>query len=398
MSAPPSTRFLVALAAIAFIAPLAIHSYLPVLPAVQSAFGISSAQAGVTFSITLFVMACTTLIYGSLSDRYGRRRVLLAGLALFVAGSALSALAESFAGLVAGRVIQAIGAGAAVALNRAIAHDAYGPDQLVKVIAYLTMAYTLGPMTAPFIAGVLIEQFGWRSTFWLATIAGAAIVAAAWSVLHETRPAGTKIRGLASMLREYVVLMRNPRFAAFVLQTGFSTGAFMAMAAAAAYLMIDYLGRSPSEFGRYFLLCPLGYFCGNLIASRLSGRVAVEPMVLAGTLLMTVAIAVQSGLILAGHIGPLEIFVPGAVLTFAQGLAMPNAQTGAMRLAPGAAGTAAGIAVFCQMFLGAVGVEAYALLADGTPTPMVIAVLTGTVLGLVAGVAAYALPRPAASG
>ncbi|MFM9887307.1 MAG: multidrug effflux MFS transporter [Burkholderiales bacterium] len=389
----PDARFLASLASIALIGPLAVHLFLPVLPEVQKAFNMSSALTGATFSVTLLMVACSTLVYGSLSDRYGRRPVLLSGLALFVLGSALSAIAGSPLALILGRILQAIGAGAPASLSRAIASDAYGPERLVKVLAYLTMAYTLGPMLSPSIGGALIDMFGWRSTFWFALIVGAVIALGAWRVLYETRPPVRAAPSGSGLFRGYATLLRQPRFCGFVLQTGFSTATFMATATAASFLMQNYLDRPASEFGLYFMLFPIGLFLGNFVASRLSGRVAVEIMVLSGSVLMACAIAVQAALMLSGIIAPLVIFIPGFVLTFAQGIALPNAQSGAMRLAKTASGTAAGLGVFCQAFLGAVGAQTYAFLADGTPIPMVITVTACALLTLLAGTIPFVL-RP----
>src|SRR5579864_1330551 len=140
-TATPGPLFAIALASISLIGPLAVHLFMPVIPAVKAALGLTDAMAQLTFSIALFGMAFATLFYGSLSDRYGRRPILLSGLALFLVGSAISALADSMLPLVIGRLVQAIGAGCGITLVRAIAQDVYGPSRLVKAIAYLTMAY-----------------------------------------------------------------------------------------------------------------------------------------------------------------------------------------------------------------------------------------------------------------
>src|SRR5438128_1297170 len=138
VSHTPDRTFALALASIALIGPLAVHLYLPVIPAIKAALGISDALAQLTFSVSLFGMAFATLFYGSLSDRYGRRPVLLSGLALFLFGSVVSLVAETANALVLGRLVQAIGAGCALTLVRAIARDAYRAEQLVMAIAYLT--------------------------------------------------------------------------------------------------------------------------------------------------------------------------------------------------------------------------------------------------------------------
>ena len=393
MRRSPDLIFLVVLASITLIGPLAIHVFLPAMPEVKKAFAISDAMVGLTFSVTLVVTAFVTLAYGSLSDRYGRRPVLLTGLILFTVGGAVSAVADSVISLIVGRIIQALGAGCGVTLARAIGRDAYGADGLVKVIAYLSMAYAIGPMIAPLFGGMLIDIFGWRSVFWFAVLAGAIITTAVYAVLYETRPIDEISAGSSGLLRSFGELLAQPRFAGFVLQTGFATGTFYAMAISSSFLMKDYLGRSATEFGFYFLVFPVGLLSGNLLSSRLSRRFSIENLVLAGAVINLVAAMVQSAFILGGYLNPAILFVPSFLVTFGQGIALPNAQAGALRVIPRLAGTAAGIGVFCQMFLGAVFSQIYTLLADGTPMPMVITVSVAAVLTLVAGLIPFVLNR-----
>src|SRR5258705_11645353 len=170
-SRKPGRAFTLALGLTALITPLSVHLFFPVIPAVKVALGLSDARAQLTFSIALFGMAFATLFYGSLSDRYGRRPVLLSGLALFLFGSVISLMAETVNALVLGRLVQAIGAGCALTLVRAIARDAYRAEQLVKSVAYLTMFGTLGPMVSPFIGVVLPGPLGWRRVVGLSVLA-----------------------------------------------------------------------------------------------------------------------------------------------------------------------------------------------------------------------------------
>ena len=161
----PGHTFAIALGLVALITPLAVHLFLPVIPAAKVALGLSDAMAQLNFSIALLAMAFATLVYGSLSDRYGRRPMLLSGLLLFLAGSAIAALAETAATLLLGRVVQAVGAACGMTLVRTIARDAYRTEHLVRAISYLTMFYTLGPMVSPLFGGLLIDTLGWRSVF-----------------------------------------------------------------------------------------------------------------------------------------------------------------------------------------------------------------------------------------
>ena len=391
----PGALFATALGAITLIGPLAIHLFLPVMPAVKTAFAISDALVELTFSITLFTMAIVTLFYGSLSDRYGRRRVLLGGLTLFVIGSALSAFATSVAMLLVGRVIQAVGAGSGLTLSRAIARDAYGPEALVKAIAYLTMAYTIGPMIAPTFGGLLMDMFGWRAAFWFALAASAAILATSYFVLFETRHRNDSPVRHGRVLSHYATLLSSGRFIAYVLQSGALSFAFFAIAAASPLLMKDILGQGGVEYGLYFMMFPFGYTIGNWISVRLSGRVPIDTMVLLGSILSFILFTGQAVFILAGALSPLLIFVPGGLVSFAQGLSMPNAQAGAMRIEPSLAGTAAGLGVFAQMFLSAVSSELFGILSDGTALPMIDLTMTGAVVGLGAAIAAFIYGRRA---
>lgn len=390
----PGIAFAVVLGAITLIGPLTIHLYLPAMPEVKREFGASDALVQLTFSIVLIAMAVSTPIYGSLSDRYGRRPVLLAGFLLFLTGSLISAIAPTLSVLIAGRLVQAIGAGCGITLSRAIARDAYGPAALVTAIAYLTMAYTLGPMIAPPFGGILIDTFGWRSEFWFAFAAGAMILVAVFFVVHETHGKKDRPVRAGSILSHYASLLADRRFLAFVLQSGFMSVTFFAIAAASPFLMKDLLGRSASEYGLYFMCFPIGYCIGNFVSSRLSGRVGIEKMVLAGSLLCFVMATGQSLAILAGYLTPAILFMPGGLMSFAQGLSLPNAQAGAIRVQPAIAGTAAGLGVFVQMFLSAIAVEFYGLLADGTPGPMIAISMIGAILAI-ASAGLLFIPREA---
>ncbi len=367
------------------------------LPAIREAFGIGNALAQLTFSITLFTMACMTLVYGALSDRLGRRPVLLAGLALFLVGSAISAMADSVFLLISGRIIQAMGAASGLVISRAMARDLYGADRLVGAIAYLTMAYALGPMLSPPVGGALGDAYGWRAIFWFALGAGAVIALAAALVLHETHPREKRLRGhIRSTFTGFRHLFSDIRFNAFVLQSGFSSGTFFALAAGTAFLMQDYLNRPAAEFGLWFCLFPLGYWLGNLISTRTAGKVSIETMVLVGSVGTAASIALVVGFILSGIVTPITIFAPGLALTLSQGLSLPNAQAGAINVASNLAGTAAGIGVFVHLFGGGFFSQVFGLLSDGTPIPLVITVTISAMLTLIAGLVAYAKrPQPA---
>jgi DHA1 family bicyclomycin/chloramphenicol resistance-like MFS transporter len=274
-----------------------------------------------------------------------------------------------------------------------IARDAYCAEHLIRTIAYLTMFYTIGPMIAPFVGGVLIDTLGWRAVFGFALAAGGAILLAAFLAIPETRPAAAAAASETGVLRGYAALLRKPVFTGFVLQSGFNSGAFMTLASAAAMLMKESLQRPATEFGLYFLLFPGGFLLGNLVSSRIGNRASNETMVLCGASLAMCAILVQALLLLNGFLSPLTIFLPGFFLTMAQGIALPYAQVGAMAVAPLLAGTAAGVGVFMQHFWAALFTQIYGLIADGTPRPLVLMTLLGGMLGLASGALPFVMAR-----
>jgi DHA1 family bicyclomycin/chloramphenicol resistance-like MFS transporter len=199
------------------------------------------------------------------------------------------------------------------------------------------------------------------------------------------------------VVRAYAALFSRLRFNAFVLHSGFITGAFMVMATASASLMTELLHRPATEFGIYFLLFPVGFFAGNLLSSRIGNRMAGETMILLGSLLALVSVTGQALALWQGLLTPLAFFLPGTFITMAQGIAMPYAQVGAMAEIPRYAGTAAGVGVFMQNFWAAAFAQLYGFLADGTPQPMVGIELFCGVLVLGVGTIPYLLKRRGAS-
>jgi len=391
---PPGPIFLLTLVSITLVSTMTMHFFLPVMPEVKKAFASSDGVVGATFSMALFVMAASTLVYGSLADRLGRRPVLLSGLALFCAGSLISVFAVSIEMLIAGRVVQALGAGCGVTISRAIARDRFGADQkLVTVISYLAMASTLGPTFSPLIGGLLVDSVGWRGALWFAVLMGVLVLTAAWRVLAESRPAGDDMEESRGALRNFASLLRNPLFLGYVFSTGMSSGTFMGVAAALAFLMKDTLGRSATEFGLYFMLFPTAYSVGMFCAARLSTRMSMELQILIGGIGMALMVAAQAAALLAGYLSAALLALPWAAISFAQGLITPNAQAGAIRVRPHLAGTASGLTMFIHFSLGALFSQIYLLIADGTAVPMVIVMTVGTGLTLVFCVLAW-VKRP----
>jgi DHA1 family bicyclomycin/chloramphenicol resistance-like MFS transporter len=385
-------RFLAVLIGVAVLGPVAIQILLPALPAVQAGFGVAAGTAQLVLSLSMLALALATLVYGPLSDRLGRRPVLLASLALYLAGSLICVVAPRLWVLLAGRVVQAVGGAAGMVLSRAMARDRYGAEGSTGIIAYLFMAIILAPMPAPAIGGLLTDHIGWRANFAAAGALGLAVAAAVTSGLEETLRARGTPPGIREMLRAYGTLLRTRAFLGYALQSAFAMGAFFAFIAASPYIVVSALGRPATEYGLYFFLVSLGLVLGNFGAAKLAGRIARDRAILFGSILAVLAMLASLLLGLRGDSTPLGIFVPGAFLALGCGFALPGAVAGAIGVVPEAAGSAAGLSGFFQLFASALFAQAASTWQNGTALPMTIIVAIAAALALLA-FAALIRPR-----
>ena len=377
----PRWYFFVALVSMTFIGPLSLHLFIPAMPAVKEAFGASTGMAQLTMSLAMLSMAFFTVAYGGLSDRFGRKRVLLGGLVLFTCGAAACMIAANLPMLLAGRILQGAGAGCGVVLARAIARDVYGQERVAQVIAYLTTAYVLGPMFAPMIGGQLTTLFGWRALFSLASVVGLLVIVTVTFAVPETRAHSTAApRGVFA---GYKSLLKQRRFVGFMLQPGLSSAAFFTQATAASFLAAEHLGADAADIGLWFFAFPIGFMAGSFISGRIGGNRSIEFMTILGGVIGVVNGALLVGWLYFGGVSMAALYIPGMFVSLAQGLSMPYAQAGAMAVDSQLAGSASGAVVFSQFFWPAALQQLTGLLADGTWVPMAavhIAAVTGALL------------------
>ena len=364
-----STPALMALlAAITALAPFSLQIFLPALPAIQASFAVAPGLVQLALSLSILANAVANLAYGPMSDRFGRRPVLLVGLAAFIAGSLGCALAPSIELLIIARIVQSIGGAAGMVLARAIVRDLYDRERSASIIAYLTMAMVVAPMLAPTIGAVLLDIASWRAIFYLVTGIGVVLTWPIVVTLAETRP--PEARRLGGPLIGAGALLRSGLFWSYVLQSTFGICVFFAFIAGAPYFMINVLGRSATEYGLWFILVSAAFMAGNLVAGRYSPRIGLDRMVLAGSLLAVASAGLALVLLLGGAWTPLALFGPMMAVGLGNGFSVPNAQAGALSVFPLLAGTASGIAGFSQMFMAALVSQAVGMLQNGTPYPM----------------------------
>jgi DHA1 family bicyclomycin/chloramphenicol resistance-like MFS transporter len=380
---------LLLLVALTAAAPFSLQIFLPALPAIQAAFGVSAGTAQLVLSLSILANAIATLTYGPLADRYGRRPVLLGGLAAFLAGSIVSTVAPTVGILVFGRVVQSVGSAAGMVLARAIVRDLYDRDTAARMIAYLIMAMVVAPMMAPTIGALLLDFIGWRAVFGLVALFGVVLIADTWLRLEETRPTDAPSGSFVQVFRGSGELIREPAFAAYVMQSSFQICVFYSFLAGAPYFMIQVLERPATEYGIWFMIVSAGFMAGNFTAARITARVGLDRMILVGTVAALAIACFALALFLTGEWRPMALFLPMMAIAFANGLTVPNAQAGAISVRPLLAGTASGLAGFSQMFAAAVVSQVVGMLQDGTPYAMAVAMVLMATLSLLG----FVLPR-----
>lgn len=377
--ARPSILILIALAAVS---PLGINMYLPSMPGMARSFGVDFATVQLTLSLYFAAVACGQLVVGPLSDRFGRRPVVLAGLALFVTGSLICLAAPTIWILIAGRVIQALGGCAGLALSRAIVRDIYPRDEAASMLGYVIMGMAIAPMIAPSIGGLLDVLYGWQATFAFLALFGGAVLVFALTTLHETAPARSGSPDTGALIRSYRLLVASPAFWGYTLTIAFSSAVFFAFLSGASYVMVDILGRSPAEYGLYFVVVSGGYVVGNFTSGRFARHLGPHRMMLGGVLLSLASVAVMAGAFAAGWIAPLTLFGPMFFVGAGNGFVMPNGIAGAVSVRPEVAGAAAGLSGSFQIGGGALVTPVVGALLDDSVWPLVGVMATCALLAL----------------
>ena len=359
---------------------LAISIYIPSMPAIAEALDTGMGRVQLTLTLYLIGFAISQLIYGPLSDRFGRRPALLSALVVFFFASIACTLAPSIEFLIAARIVQAFGGCAGVVLTRAIVRDVYDRTESARVMAYLGMAMGLAPALAPLLGGQLQVMFGWRANFAFMVIACMVAFIATWARLREThhhRSAG----GTRSfnMLRGYVRLLRSPTYLGYAFNGAFLTAGFFAFFSSAPIVVIQIMGLTPDLLGYFTLFMPAGFITGNFFVSRLVYRYSIDQLIVVGNLIAVSAMATMVGIALTGHIGIAAIVGPVFFLGLANGFALPNNLAGAVSVNPSIAGTASALLGFMQMLLSALATIAVGFLQHESQLTMASIMLVTTV-------------------
>ncbi len=317
-----------------------MNVFLPSLPAIARHYDADYALVQLTISGYLGITALLQLFFGPLSDRYGRRPVLLGALSIFLVATLGCALAPDIQTFLAFRMLQASVA-AGMVLSRAIVRDMVARDQAASMIGYVTMGMAIVPMIGPAIGGFLDQNFGWQASFYATLLFGIVTLAMAWGDLGETN--ANRSASFTEQFRAYPELLRSRRFWGYSLTAGFASGAFFAFLGGAPYVATEILAMSPTQLGLYMGVIALGYLLGNFLSGRFSRRFGVNRMMLAGGATTTFAMLLALTLFGLDLQHPMAFFGSFFFMGVGNGLTLPNANAGIVSVRPQLAGSASGL-------------------------------------------------------
>lgn len=345
---PPTVFTLICLTGVAT---LSLNMFLPSLVNIASEFEVGYTLVGVSIAGYLMVTAALQLLIGPLSDRYGRRPVLLVAIIVFALASLGCLLAQNIWVFLLFRMMQGtIVAGGA--LSRVVVRDMLPPREAAGLLGYIAMAMAVAPMLGPMIGGALDELFGWRSNFLVFALIGAALLALTWVDLGETNrdPSET----FKDQIRAYPVLFRSARFWGYAGCMAFSVGAFFAFIAGVPLVASELYDMSAGTLGIYLGSITGGFFLGSLVAGRLARRFALTTMMLSGRVIACLGLTTGITLFSIGNTHEFALFGSTLFVGFGNGITMPSSNVGVMSIRSDLAGTASGLAGALTVLAGAV--------------------------------------------
>ena len=345
-----SRLMLLMLVAMTGVAPISLYLLVPALPKLALTFGRDISIAQMTVSLYMVGIACSQIIMGPLSDKFGRRPVLLWGLALMVAASIACMFAQNLPQLIAARFLQALGGATGMVVSRAIIRDLYERDRIGAMISLVIAVMMIAQMLSPLTGGLLETAFGWRAIFYVVTAASLVIAVIIALALPETRRDRVEGRGFRGDVGN---LVTSRAFIGYVLCQVLASQIIFAFAGGGPYIVVTQMGRTSAEYGAWFATTGFAYLIGNLFCVRFAPRHQLEKLIWLGLALQFTGSLLNLTWSISGiNQAPAWLFGTQMIVMFANAFVMSNSAAGAISVRPDAAGTASGAMGFLQMGIG----------------------------------------------
>jgi len=330
------------------IGPFSIDAYLPSFPDIELEFGISRAVLSQSLAVYLMAFAISTLFWGPLADRYGRRRVILFSMALYTLGSVGCALANGAETFMLLRVIQGLAASGGFIAGRAMIRDAHDAETAHRAMSQVMMLFALAPALAPVLGGWLHDQFGWRSVFWFLGVFGSLLVLMGFLIKETLHDEQRRSIHPATVMRVYFGALSHKRFPALVLCVSLSFGGLFLYIAGAPTVIYDFLGLGSDDFGWLFIPIVAGLMLGASISGRLAHRWPAHKTISAGLLVMMAGTALNLVTVNSAAAGIVTVVGPMVLYVVGLAVMMPAITVLALDCLPTHRGTAASMQGFLQ--------------------------------------------------
>lgn len=362
---------IVLISALVMLGPFANNIMVPSLPSVASDLKVTFSEAQLILSVFMTGFAAGQLFVGPMSDRFGRKPVLIFSLSLFVIASGLCAVAPNLAMLSVARLLQALGASASMSVGRAIVRDSFPPDRMAQVYAYVGTALAIGPIIGPIFGGLIEVGAGWRAIFVFVGGFGVLMLISVLTLLRETNSQlMPDAASPAKLVANYAALLTDRTFMGYVSCNMICYGGIFAFTSCSAYVLIGLLNVSPDTFGALYAITVGAYGVGTLVASQFTRRLGVNRMIVFGGLVMTISGEIMVILPLLGYFNIWTVILPFAGFAFGTGFVFPSGQAGSISPFPRMAGAASSMLSCLQMSFAAILGAIAAGLLDGTVMPL----------------------------
>ena len=358
---------------------LGMHIIIPALPATARALDISIGTAQLTITLYLIGLAIGQLLYGPVSDRFGRRPVLLAGLTLFTVASIATAAAPNAPVLIGARILQSVGGCAGLVLGRAAVRDGATAEKAAGQLALLTLVMSMVPAVAPAIGGYITAYINWRASYVLLALFGGLTLVACVLLMPETLAQPGAVR--RSMVTAYLRLLRSSRFLGYAVGGACSTTAFYGFMSASPFIFERQLHQPAQRVGLYYLLLMLGVATGSLGANRLAGRLPIQTALRIANGLGILGAALFMLADVAGMLSVVTVVASVCLFMVGAGMASPFALAGSVSVNPQAIGAASGMYGFIQMGYGMLCTVVVETWNPGAVYPVAVVLLGSALLG-----------------